>query len=377
MSKKRGNGEGSIHRRKNGGWCTQYVVHTSEGPKRRTLYGKTRQEVANKLAKALSSREDGLVFDAGKQTVGEYLERWLEECVKGTVRASTLDRYKYTIGPHIKPALGRMKLKSLTPAHVRGFYREKLDAGLAPATVHKMHAVLHKALDQAVADGLIPRNAADALKLPRIDREEIAPLTAEEANRLIEAARGDRLEALYVLAIHTGLRQGELLALNWKDLDLEAGTLQVRRTLTRRGGKHFLAEPKTKKSRRTVRLTVGAIAALQDHLKRQMEEMDRLGSLYKPGGLVFANEIGGIFNPSNLRNRSFARLLMRAGLSAETRFHDLRHTCATLLLSRNVNPKIVSEMLGHANIAITLDTYSHVLPDMQEKAAKALEEALR
>ncbi len=126
-----------------------------------------------------------------------------------------------------------------------------------------------------------------------------------------------------------------------------------------------------------MRLTAGAIAALQGHLKRQMEEMDRLGSLFKPGGLVFANEIGGIFNPSNLRNRSFARLLMRAGLSAETRFHDLRHTCATLLLSRNVNPKIVSEMLGHANIAITLDTYSHVLPDMQEKAAKALEEALR
>jgi integrase len=377
VSRKRGNGEGSIHRRKNGGWCAQYVVHTSEGSKRRTLYGKTRQDVANRLAKALSSREDGLVFDAGKETVSEYLERWLEECVKGTVRASTFDRYKYAIGPHIKPALGRMKLKSLTPAHVRGFYREKLDAGLAPATVHKMHAVLHKALDQAVADGLIPRNAADALKLPRIDREEIAPLTADEANRLIEAARGDRLEALYVLAIHTGLRQGELLALNWEDLDLEAGTLQVRRTLTRRGGKHFLSEPKTKKSRRTVRLTAGAIAALQDHLKRQMEEMDRLGSLYKPGGLVFANEIGGIFNPSNLRNRSFARLLMRAGLSAETRFHDLRHTCATLLLSRNVNPKIVSEMLGHANISITLDTYSHVLPDMQEKAAKALEEALR
>src|SRR3712207_2414915 len=139
-------------------------------------------------------------------------------------------------------------------------------------------------------------------------------------------------------------------------LDLEAGTLQVRRA---------------------VRLTAGAIAALQGHLRRQMTETDRLGSLYKPGGLSFANEIGGIVNPSNLRTRSFDRILMRAGLSAHTRFHDLRQTCATLLLSRNVNPKIVSEMLGHANIAITLDTYSHVLPDMQEKAAKALEEALR
>ncbi len=377
MSRKRGNGEGSIHRRKDGGWCAQYTVYTPEGRKRKTLYGKTRAEVGGKLAKALSDREGGLVFDVGNLTVGEYLDRWLAECVKGTVRESTFERYEYAIGPHIKPALGCMKLKSLTPAHVRGFYREKLDAGLASATVHKMHVVLHKALDQAVADGLIRRNPTGALKLPRIDREEIKPLTAGEANRFINASCGNRLEALFVLAVHTGLRQGELLALKWEDLDLEAGTLRVRRTLTCAGGKHSLAEPKTKKSRRTVRLTTGAVVALRGHLKRQMREMDRLGYLYGTGGLVFANETGGIINPSNLRNRSFARLLRCAGLPTDTRFHDLRHTCATLLLSRNVNPKIVSEMLGHANIAITLDTYSHVLPDMQERAAKALEEALR
>ena len=306
------------------------------------------------------------------------------ECLKGTVRESTFERYEYAVRPHIKPALERIKLKSLTPAHVRGFYREKLDGsegsrGLAPTTVHKMHVVLHKALEQAVADGLIPRNATDALKVPRIDREEINPLTSEEANRLIEATRGadERLQALYVLAVHTGLRQGELLALKWDDLDLEEGALRVRRTLTHAGGKYSMSEPKTKKSRRTVRLTSGAVAALRGHLERQMGEMDRLGSLYKPGGLVFANETGGIINPSNLRNRSFKRVLKLAGLPVSTRFHDLRHTCATLLLSSNVNPKAVSEMLGHANIAITLDTYSHVLPDMQEKAAKALEEALR
>lgn len=381
---KRGNGEGTITRRKNGGWMGQYTVHTAEGKKRRTVYGKTRAEVAKKLARALSDREDGLVFDAGNLTLGDYLDRWLLECLKGTVRESTFERYEYAVRPHIKPALGRIKLKSLTPAHVRGFYREKLEGsggsrGLAPATVHKMHVVLHKALDQAVADGLIPRNVTDALKIPRIDREEINPLTAEEANRLIEAAcdADERLQALYVLAVHTGLRQGELLALKWDDLDLQGGTLRVRRTLTQAGGKYSMSEPKTKKSRRTVRLTPGAVAALQGHLERQMGEMDRLGSLYKPGGLVFANETGGIINPSNLRNRSFKRVLQRAGLPDDTRFHDLRHTCATLLLSSNVNPKVVSEMLGHANIAITLDTYSHVLPDMQEKAAKALEEALR
>ena len=381
----RGNGEGSIYpHRKNGkkvGYRGAYTVHTPEGPKRRYITGKDRDAVREKLTKAMADRDGGLIFDAGNLTVEEHMKGWLKDSARGTVRQSTFERYGQMVDLHIVPALGRIKLKALAPAHVRHLYRVKLDGsggspGLAPATVHKLHQCLHKALAQAVADGLIPRNACDALKLPRIDREEIDPLTAEEANRLIAAAGGDRLEALYVLAIHTGLRQGELLALRWEDLDLEAGALRVRRTLTRTKGTYSTGEPKTKKSRRTVRLTTGAVAALRGHLKRQLEEMDRLGSLYKPGGLVFANEAGGIINPSNLRNRSLAKLLRDAGLPAETRFHDLRHTCATLLLSRNVNPKIVSEMLGHATIAITLDTYSHVLPDMQEKAAKALEEAL-
>jgi integrase len=381
MVAKNGNGEGSIYEHKrNGkkvGYRGAYWVYTSDGPKRRYVQGKTRAEVNQKLTKAMADREDGFVFDAGSLTVGEYLDRWLTDCVKDTVRESTYERYEYAIKPHIKPALGRIKLKNLTLVQVRRFYREKLDAGLASSTVHKMHVVLHKALDQAVADGLIPRNVTDALKIPRIEREEINPLTAEEANRLLEAASGDRLEALYVLAIHTGLRQGELLALKWEDVDLERRVLRVRRTLTRARGKVSLGEPKTKKSRRSVELTSTAVEALQAHLSRQLEEMERLGSLYRPGGLVFANEVGGIINPSNLRNRSFARLLKRASLPPDTRFHDLRHTCATLLLSRNVNPKIVSEMLGHSSIAITLDTYSHVLPTMQERAVRALEDALK
>jgi len=373
---KRGNGEGSVYRTKNGLWRGSYWVPTAAGLKRRYVSGKTRQECSKKLTKAMADRDGGLVFDAGSLTVGEHVTRWLEDSARGTVRVSTFERYEQITRLHVVPALGVVKLKSLTPAHLRNLYRERLDAGSAPASIHKLHTLLHKSLAQAVNDGLIPRNVSDSLKLPRIDREEIDPLTAEEANRLIEAAAGDRLEAVYIVAIHTGLRQGELLSLRWEDLDLEADALRVRRTLTRTKGTYSVGEPKTKKSRRTVRLTTGAVAALRGHLERQLEEIDRLGSLYQPGGLVFASETGGIINPSNLRNRSFAKLLRRAGLPADTRFHDLRHTCATLLLSRNVNPKVVSEMLGHATIAITLDTYSHVLPDMQEKAAIALEEAL-
>jgi len=376
---KRGNGEGSIYpvRDKNGrvvGYRGSYWVYTADGPKRRYLSGKKREDVADKLAKALANRADGLVFDAGALTVGEYLDRWLKD-VRDTVRRSTYEGYEYAIGPHIKPALGRIKLKDLSPAHVRWFYHDRLDSGLAPATVHKLHVVLHKALKAAVADGLIPRNAAAGLKLPRITREEIDPLSPEEARCLLEAASGDRLEALYVLALNTGMRQGELLALKWDDVDLERGVLRVRRTLTHVDKAFVLGEPKTKKSRRTIRLTSGAVQALEEHLSRQLEEMERMGSLYQPGGLIFATEAGTIINPSNLRNRSFKPLLKRAGLRP-IRFHDLRHTCATLLLGKDVNPKIVSEMLGHASVSITLDIYSHLLPDMQEKAAKALEEAL-
>ncbi len=376
MSRKRGNGEGSIHRRKGGGWCAQYTVYTAEGRKRKTVYGKTRQEVAAKLAKALSDQESGLTFDAGNQTVGDYLDRWLYDSVRDTVRKGTFERHEQIIRLHIRPSLGSMKLKVLSPAHVQGFYREKLDSGLSPATVHKIHAVLHKALDQAVGWSLVPRNATEVVTTPRPAPDEIRPLDSEQVKALLEAASGERFEALYVLAIHTGLRQGELLGLRWDDVDLENGLLRVKRTLTRHRGRLLLGEPKTKRSRRTVRLTEPAVDALRDHLARQLVQIESLGDLYRDQGLVFATQKGTLVNPSNLRRRSFAPLLEKAGLP-RIRFHDLRHTCSTLLLARNVNPKIVSEMLGHATIAITLDTYSHVLPDMQDSATRALEDVLR
>src|SRR5215210_6619760 len=373
---KRGNGEGTISRRKNGGWMAQYYVHTAEGRKRKTIYGKTRQEVAKKLAKALSDREGGLIFDAEGLKLGEYLSRWLEDSVKGTVRNTTYERYEQISRTHIVPMLGGVKLKVLSSTHVRGLYKEKLSS-LSPRTVQYIHVTLHKALKQAVSDGLIPRNATEAVKPPQVRREEIRPLTPEQVKMLLDAASGDRLEALYVLAIHTGLRQGELLGLKWDDIYLEAGTLQVRRALTTARGGPRLAAPKTKGSRRRVSLTGIAAEALKSHLERQLEEIDQAGSLWQENGLVFASETGAPLDRRDLTSRQFKPLLERAGLPEKTRFHDLRHTCATLLLTKNVNPKVVSEMLGHSNIAITLDTYSHVLPNMQDSAARALEEALR
>ena len=375
MAKRRGNGEGSITRRKDGLYMARYTVQTPTRPKRKTLYGKTRREVDEKLTKAKADRDGGLVFDADGVKVGEYLERWLADSVRDTVRPTTFERYEQMVRLHIRPVLGRLKLKNLTPAHVRGHYREKLDAGLSPRTVQYVHVTLHKALKQAVMDGLIPRNATEAVKPPQVRREEMQPLSPEQVKVLLEAARDERLEALYVLAVTTGLRQGELLGLKWEDVDLEARTLRVRRTLATTKGGPQLAAPKTKSSRRTVRLTQGAVNALRSHLERQLKEIDRAGSLWRENGLIFASEAGDPLDRRYVTNHRFKPLLKQAQLPL-VRFHDLRHTCATLLLGRNVNPKIVSEMLGHASIAIALDTYSHVLPNMQGEAAKAMEDAL-
>jgi integrase len=376
---KRGNSEGSIYpHKRNGkkvGYRGAYWVYTAEGPKRRYVSGKTRDEVHDKLIEALGNRAQGLVFDADNLTVGEYLGRWLKDSVRGTVRVSTYEVTRYMVEPHIIPALGRIKLKDLNPTHVRGFYREKLDSGLSAATVRKMHGALHKALKQAVSDGLIPRNVCEAVKPPKVERKEIIPLDRDQARALLEAAAGDRVEALYVLAVHTGMREGELLGLKWEDVDLERGILRLRRALVREGGKTVLGDLKTAKSRRSVRLTRAAVEALRCHLERQMEEMERIGSLYQPGGLVFATESGTLINPSNLRNRSFKPLLKRAGLP-DICFHDLRHTCATLLLSQGTHPKLVQELLGHATIAMTLDTYSHFLPSMGDQTVRAMEAAL-
>lgn len=376
---KRGNGEGSIYEHNKAGrkvgYRGSYTVHTATGPKRRYVTGKTREDVRRKLSKAMADRDGGFVYDAGSITVGDYLNGWLRDSLQGTVRASTVERHEINIRVHIIPALGRLKLKTLAPANVRGLHREKLDEGLSPATVRKIHSTLHKALAQAVADGLLPRNAAD-VKAPRPAPKEMRPLSEDEARRFLDAAseNGDSFEALYVLAVTTGLRRGELLALRWDDADLEEGTLRVGRSLTREKGRYLMGDTKTKKGRRRVNLTPRTVAALKLHRKRQLEERMRLAGLHRDQGLIFSTQTGAIVGPENLVKRSFKPLLKRAGLP-EIRFHDLRHTCATTLLGRSVHPKMVQELLGHATVAMTLDTYSHYLPSMGDQAGGAMGEA--
>jgi integrase len=374
--KKRGNGEGTIYRRKNGGWATQYTVYTAEGRKRKTIYGKTRQEVAAKLAKALSDREGGLTYDAEGLTLGEYLDRWLVDSVKDTVRLTTYQGYERICRLHIKPFLGRVRLKDLSVIHVRGLYRERLEAKLAPRMVQLIHVTLHKALKQAVTDGLIPRNVTEAVKPPQPEKKEIRRLSPNQARALLEEVKGDRLESLYVLAVSTGMRQGELLGLKWEDVDLETGTVQVRRTLSTQTGKEVaFSPPKTAKGRRSIKLPEVAKKSLRKNLHAQREERTSLAGLWEDSGLVFTTRVGTPLGRQELVTRSFKPLLRKVGLP-DIRFHDLRHTCATLLLSKGVHAKFVQELLGHATISITLDTYSHVLPGMGDVTAGAMDETL-
>jgi integrase len=368
---KHGNGEGSIRQRDNGLWEAR--LHLPNG-KRKSLYGETRQEASRKLAEARRDRDKGLPIVGDKQTVAQYLANWLD-MVKPTVRPSTWQRYCELLLLHAVPSFGKVRLSRLSAQHVQSLYAAKLEAGLSPTTVHHLGTVLHGALAKAERLGLVARNVCDLVDVPRMADHEMNVLTPQQVRTLLDGVRGDRLEALYVLAVTTGMRQGELFALRWRDVDLTRGNLSVRATLRRmkQGGYRF-TPPKTKRSQRQITLTQLAIEVLRRHRVRQNSE--RLESpVWEDVDLVFPNLVGKPLDGPNLLHYHFHPLLKRSGLP-RIRFHDLRHTAATLLLGRGVNPKIVSEMLGHASVGITLDTYSHVLPTMQQSAAAEMDAAL-
>jgi integrase len=372
---RRANGEGGVSRRKDGSWMARYTIQTPAGRKRKVIYARSQAEARRKLTEALADRDRGLTYDAEGLTVEGYLARWLEDSVRGSVKATTYQSYGSLVRLHVCPTLGRTKLAALTSAHIQTLYRAKLDEGLAPKTVKYIHTTLHRALKQAVRWGLVPRNAAAEVDPPRVSTPEMRPLSPTQARTLLDAAKGNRLEALYILAVTTGMRQGELLGLGWEDVDLEARTVRVRRTLALARGGPRLTEPKTKGSRRQIRLTAGAVQVLERHREHQEAEGILAGGEWNAWGLVFCTKRGTPIRRDNLHDKHWKPLLRRAELP-DIRFHDLRHTCATLLLTQGVHPKIVSEMLGHSSIAITLDTYSHVIPGLGEAAANAMEDAL-
>src|SRR5260221_499916 len=251
MTKRRGNREGTITRRADGRWEARITL---EDGKRKCFYGRTRQEVATRLLQAQHDVESGLPLLDERQTLEQYLAAWIET-VKEQIRGSSWRRYRDYVHVHLSPGLGRISLAKLTPQQVQLFYARKLEEGLSPSTVHHMHGVLHRALDDALRMGLVQRNITDMVRAPRRRGREMVALTEEQGRHLLQAVERNRFEALYVLALTTGMREGELLGLRWQDVDLDRETLQVRTNVQETTGRYILAETKTAYSRRNIALT--------------------------------------------------------------------------------------------------------------------------
>lgn len=362
MSRRRGNGEGTVRRRGDGRWEARYRDATGL---RKSVFGKTQADVLAKLKAARNDRDLGLPARSERLTTAAYLTKWIDGA-RVNVRPTTAIRYEGLIRRHLIPRLGRIPLARLSAQDLGRCYAGMIGEGLAPRTAGHAHRVLGRALRDAEASGLVVRNVARLTRAPRVPYQEMHALSIDEAHRLIEAAHGDRLEALVVLALSTGAREGELLALRWSDVDLDAGVVRIQRTLLRTPTGLTFAEPKTASSRRSIPIGRATVAALRAHRQRQATE--RLTDL------AFANTLGGPVNAGEML-RAFYALLTRAGLP-RVRFHDLRHTAATLMLGAGVHAKIVAERLGHSTPMLTLTVYSHVTPTMQRAAADELDAVL-
>lgn len=341
---------------------------------RRSFYGDTRLEAQQKLNKALRDLQQGLPIANERQTVAQFLSRWVKDCHKPSVRTSTYTRSAQIIRDYLVPEIGRIRLAKLTPEDVQGLLSRLHEGGLAAKSVSNIHGVLRTALNQAVRWGQLQRNVAALVTAPRGEQKEIEPFTPEEATAFLKAIQGDRLEALYSVVLALGLRRGEALGLLWSDINLEEGYLTVRHALHRQKGGLKLVEPKTPRSRRTVALPEFAVFALRSHRKRQLQERLLAGDKWQDTGHVFTTQIGTPLDPDNV-SHAFKRAVAKAGLR-EQRFHDLRHACATLLLVQGVPARVVQEVLGHAHVSTTLGTYSHVIPSLKRDAADRMNDLL-
>ena len=377
--------KGHIRKRGKESWALVIDLGRDSGGKRKqkwhTIHG-TKKDAQRELRRLLTSLDEGIYVEPTKITVASYLNTWLDH-VRVKVGTKTYSRYAEICRRHLEPAFGHLLLTKLQPLHIQEYYSVALQSGrldgrgaLSTQTVLHHHRVLRGALQCAVKWNLLVRNPADATELPQPDKKEMRALDESETATLLKAAQGTRLYIRILLTVTAGLRRGELLGLKWNDIDFKRGKLSVRRAVeqTRSHGV-VLKTPKSKKSIRTIALLPMAVEALQRHRLDQKKEKLLMGPAYQDEGLVFPQANGTLWKPDSF-TKTFIRLAQRSGVG-KLRFHDLRHSHATQLLRQGVHPKIVSERLGHSSVGITLDTYSHVLPGMQEDAANKLETALR
>lgn len=372
------NGEGSIYKRKSDGrWIGVVSLGFDEAGRQRrsTVSGKTRNVALTKIRELQRQLDEGLPPPNNRLTVGEMLDQWLKDVVPLRVSPSTLANYSSVVKTHIKPALGRKRLSTLTTDDVQAFISRKRDAGLSARTVRLLRGVLVQAIDQAQRKGKVPRNVAALSEGPRVEQGEKRGLTIDEAKILLKAVNGERLEALYLLMLSTGLRPGEAFGLTWSNVDLEKGLATIKQALSRRPGGNVIGEGKTgKKGWRTVNLPPPVVDSLLAHRKRQDNEGHLAGKFWQEHDLVFCTPVGTALDPDNHR-RAFKTLVESAGLGCLSP-NELRHSAATIMLAQGVPLNVVSKVLGHTSIRIAADVYGHTVASQTEAAAAAMATAL-
>jgi len=377
--------KGNITRRGKNSWRLKFDAGADPVTGERRIIYKTvrglRRDAEAELVRELRALQTGEHVEPSRLTVGEFLKSWLKTH-SANVAAKTGERHREIVEKHLIPELGAMPVQKLTALQIQDYYAKALASGhrkakrgLSALTVRHHHRVLFQALRQAVRWQLVARNVAEAVTPPKAARKEIQALDAAQVSKVIAAATGTPIALPVLIAATTGLRRGEILGLRWRDIDLDRARLHVAQVLeeTRKGV--AVKEPKTARSRRTVTLPALAVEALRKHRAEQAETRLMLGLGKDDDMLALGDPLGNPTRPSNLA-KPFNRIVRKAGVPRVS-FHALRHSHATLLLKAGTNPKIVSERLGHAGVAITLDTYSHVLPGMQENVAEAIDAALR
>lgn len=342
----------------------------------------TKRQAEELLVRKLKEIQDGTYFEPTELNLAEYLKRWLADYCKHNLRQKTYESYESLIRIHINPGLGTIPLAKLKPAHLQAFYGAKLTTGradkkpggLSTRTVRYLHSILKEALSHAVKWEYVPRNVAEAVTPPKNEPKKREAWTPAELGTFLEAVKDHRLYPLYLLAVSTGLRQGEILGLQWQHVDLQRKTLSVVQAMTRTSQGLMFGNPKTKSSQRTIHLPEHAVLALKQHRKQQLAELMALGNPDSSNDLVFTNQAGNPISPRNLL-RHFTKTIEKAKLRPIT-FHGLRHTHATIMLLEGVSARVVSEILGHSSTSVTQDVYSHVLPDLQKEAARKMDKIL-
>ena len=372
-------GVGQIIKRGDNKYLVRVPLGTGADGKRlyhnKTIHG-NKKDAQRYKTKILRKRDLGELLEPSRELLKPYLEKWLEVSARPRVEPSTLLTYERYVSIYIIPELGNKQISKLNPIEIQEFYNGLTEKGLSAKTVINIHQVLSSALKQAVKWKLIRQNpaTADTVDLPKYSKPEMKVFTPAQAARFMEAAIYSPHKTLFSLLLSSGMRPGEALGLKWGDVDMKKGRVHVQRALSKTSTGWALREPKTPQSRRSIPLPPTVMGDLKEHRAAQVETRLKVAG-YADHDLIFSDEKGEYLNPREIYRRHFRPLLRDAGLP-DIRLYDLRHTCATLLLAAGENPKVVSERLGHASVTLTLDTYSHVLPDMQDRATARLEAIL-